>query len=311
MATMYFAKVNLNSEIYKAMEDHKRFKEILEELFERISSKVICHYYNNEPISQEDWEYEVKRDPNRRKNLYKVKFIQLEKNLESQYITGRVTKIYHEELEKYDEVKDDVVETFSEQDLAKSIAFYFDVGKEWIAFTTKRGFGYRQFRQFVQDLINTAHREAEFEVFLQPNVDKFREQLKNVTKALELQVSLVIPNNSKEYFDDLFGPNLDEVKELESTKIEQKYSTSAKTEGLNMDSRYMNRVVEGADRGYGKVRVEGRRKNNEPIVVATDKNLQTRWIHDNVRDAIPSIKEFGQKFISQIMSNLYQKNKRK
>ena len=310
MATMYFAKINLNSEIFAAMKEPKELERILKELFNRISSKVVCYYFNDELISKEDWEYEVKRDPERKKNLYKAKFIQLEKNIESQYITGRLAKIYHEDLEKYDEKTDNIIESSSEQDLAKTIAFYFDVSKEWVAFPTKRRFGQNQFRQFFQDLINKSHGDVDFEVFLQPNIDKFREQLKNVSKALELQVSLVIPNNNKKDFEDLFGPSFEEVQELESTKIEQKYFASAKTEGLNMESPYMERVVEGAVKGYGKVRVEGRRASNEKIVVATDKLLQTRWIRDTFRDSIPSIKEYGTTYIDQILSKLSAKRKK-
>ena len=301
---MYFAKVNLNSKIFDVMDNPPKLDKALEELYERIDQTKTSYYYQEDTLSKDDWYYEKSKDPEAKKNLFRVKFIHLEKNYDQKFITGRLTKIYKDDLDEYNEETDDVTPVSSSGDLAKSVTFYFDVKSEWVAFAPKRGFGHAQFQRYFQSLINECHGDIVFELVIQSNVDKFKEQLKQIAKALEMKVSLVIPNNSREDFEALFVHNSEEIENLEATKIEQKYSASLKSNGLNLKSDYVERVIDGVEKCYGVVAIEGRKATNEKITVATNKTLQTRWIKDTMRDSIPAIKEYGGRFISEIQSKL-------
>lgn len=102
MSYMYFGKVNINSNIFEVYNNPSKIGEILKYLFEAI-----------------DQEKRLKVDE---KNNIWAKFINIEKDYAKQYISGRIVKIFEDDIETYDAITDDV-SPLPNKDLAKSVPF--------------------------------------------------------------------------------------------------------------------------------------------------------------------------------------------
>src|SRR5665648_1128190 len=104
MSTMYFAKLNFNSEIYKVYEDGSILTEFLNKVFLNLTDKV-AHIDDKGK---------------------KTKFITLLKDENGTWISGRIVLIAPGTNVSYDEVKDDIVETHDKNG-ANYVTFYFDL----------------------------------------------------------------------------------------------------------------------------------------------------------------------------------------
>jgi len=172
VAFIYFAKVNVNSKIYDLYRDPKQLDGILDRLITRVDQK---------------------RQINITKDKCFIKFISLECDVERRYIGGRIVKIFEDDIQMYDEASDDIKPLPTEK-LARSVAFFFDLRTERVAFVTGRYFGYQQFCNYFKILLDDYDGETEYEVYLEKNADLLREKIKMIKKVLRVDICLVAPN---------------------------------------------------------------------------------------------------------------------
>lgn len=280
MSFIYFAKVNINSEIYNIYNNPELADEILKNLFKSIGQD--------------------KRLKVEEKDRVWAKFINIEKDYDKQYITGRIVKIFEDDIETYDSEKDDV-EPLLNKDLAKSVLFFFDLRAELVAFTTAKQFGKKKVVEYFSKLINSYSTDVKFEVFLKQNLDEINEKIKIFKRVSKVEITLIPPNNNEDYFHDLFLKNSDEIKEIGATKIEQTFSVSAKEGGVNIYSNFFKRVFDGISKGYGFVKITGKNIEDEPYTITSEEDApQKDFIPERQKNSISAIKERGRAGIVKI-----------
>lgn len=285
MPNMYFAKINVNSNIYEVYKNPEMLDKILNNLLLSINQEEKIQ------IDGGDW----------------IKFIHLDKDIEKRFIVGRLVKIFEDDIEIYDAEKDDV-KPLSTKELAKSVTFYFDLRSEIVAFTTGRSLGYQQFVRYFNELINKYSKDAEFEVFLKKNSDVLNQQIKQLKSVSKVDITLVPPNSNEEEFDDLFPKSGDEIKETKATKIQQLLSAPKKSLGMNIESSYFKRIINGVVKGFGTVTVTGKNRDGEERTITSEKDApQKRFIPNTAKNSIPAIKEFGRAYIVELLAGGHQK----
>lgn len=277
MANVYFAKVNVNSEIYDVYEKPEQLDRILDQLLLAIDQKKM--------VKQDDcW----------------VKFISIEKDISKRFVAGRLVKIFEDDIEFYDDQKDDV-SPLPQKQLARSVTFYFDLRSEYVAFTTGRYFGHNQFNRYFKAMLDAHVEDVEFEVFLEKNADDLKSILQKFKKILRINITLIPPNNNRTAFERMFV-NATELKQMKVTKIQQSMISSAKTDGIVAKSDYVDRLIEGVAVGYGEMSVSGKGPDGGNLTVTSEKDApHKRYIHENIKTSIPGIIEAGRAYISELM----------
>lgn len=283
MAYIYFAKVNINSNIFDVYNNPSKIDEILKNLF-----KVIDQ---NKRLKVEE-----------KDNIW-AKFINIEKDYDKQYISGRIVKIFEDDIETYDSITDDV-SPLPNKDLAKSVPFFFDLRNEIVAFTTINGFRSGKIVSYFNKLINSYSENIKFEVFLIQNIKEIRKQINKFKKISKVEYVLVPPNSNKDDFMELFPHDYNEITEIGATKIEQSFSTSSKSNGINIASKLFNRVINAVSRGYGIIRLSGKNKENAKMDITSEETAPYKeFISETQKNSISEIKERGRAGIVTLLAN--------
>lgn len=111
MATMYYAKINVNKEIYDVYSEKTTVQKILDKLY------------------LSDWQKEKlvvaskRRDETGKKINETIKFISIDKKPDENMLVGRMAKIFQDELALYNEDLDDIQE-LPTKSLTRSIPFF-------------------------------------------------------------------------------------------------------------------------------------------------------------------------------------------
>ncbi len=282
MAYMYFAKVNVNSEeIYDVYKKKVLLDDILRDIILRVDSKVSIDLPKNKGC---------------------IKFITINKDERMGYITGRVVKIFSDEIKIYDKEADDLIDLPNDK-LARTATFYFDVNKEIIAFTTGQYLGTNQFCNFFELLLNEHIGRNLFKVVLLKNEDGFRERLKLFRKILKVDLTLVPKNPGAYEFKKMYA-NPESIVQVGATQYRQEFSIDKKSSnGLNMDNEFMNNAILGVSSGYGDMKVEGIGDDGEKMTVNSCKDVvEKKSIPDNSKHSITYIHEQGKSAIVGILA---------
>ncbi|MDQ0202493.1 hypothetical protein [Pectinatus haikarae] len=282
MANIYFAKVNINSDVYEIYKNKEKADIILKNLFNNIDQDKRIK------IDKKTW----------------IKFINIDKDYKNhQFVVGRLVKVFDADIGIYNELEDDV-KPLSQKDLAKSVAFYFDLSTELVAFTTAQFLSRAKFIEYFSKLINSYEKDITFEVFLKKNINKLNEEIKQLEKVSEVEIVVIPPNGNDDEFKDLFAQNSEEVMETKATKIKQSYSSSARGEGMNMESKFFQRIILGISKGFGYINVTGKNKEGEKRIITSEEAApQKEYIPDYQKNSLPAIKEVGRASIVKILIN--------
>lgn len=132
MANLYFAKINVNGEIYKVYNDELSIDSIIDKLIVNISTEKSIVLPDNKG---------------------QIKFITLINNLDKRSVSGRLISIFQDDIQIYEKSKDDVID-LTNKDLARTCTFFFDGKSEIVGFTTGRYFGISQFCKYFEELLN-------------------------------------------------------------------------------------------------------------------------------------------------------------
>lgn len=278
MAQMYFYKFNINSDIYDVYAQPELKNKILEEVFESINTNLVCSY-----------EY---KDNDGNEKIAQYKFCDLEKDANTLTISGRLVKIFDGEIETYDRIRDTIDIQF-QKDKAASATFCFDIYKEEIAFITRQGLGYLQFGKCFKNLLETRFPEDAFVFVLEKNVGELKEKIYNIPRILKMSATIIPPNPNEEDFAVLFGTNVEEFRETKATKYIQgiEVPTKGKNE-INPKTRFFDRIFYGTAKGYAKMFVEGRNRENVPVTVDSDEDAPYKSpIPEIEKDSIIAFKE--------------------
>lgn len=279
MAYMYLCKVSVNNKNYNM--DESVLQKELNNMVISLDSKLSSVLPDNKGI---------------------VKFITLEKNIELGYVAGRLIKIFKDDLKIYDSLSDDIVDLPNDK-LARSATFYFDIAHEMVAFTVGQYFSKNQFCQYLERLLN-AHVDKEiFKVSLRLNEDEFREKLAAFEKIIKINISIIPKNPGRNDFNNWYATP-ETMETVRATELRQIYISEKSNEtGLDIDNPYMNNMINGVSSGYGKMEVVGVGIAGDTFSVNSAKDaVEKKYIDNNQKFSISSIKEIGEKFIISVLS---------
>ncbi|PEK04753.1 MULTISPECIES: hypothetical protein [Bacillus cereus group] len=267
MARVYFAKFNVNENIYKVYEDKGLLNELLNKMYREINNKV--------KLTDKNGTY---------------KFINLDKNLDTLVVNGRIVVYAPGIHATFDEDEDKVVEEKDDKK-AMYITFSFDIQREIIGFVPKFNFGRKQFLERFKNLIEACCDIGEVELFLENDSDLLDEKLKVLAHTKEIDVHLIPPNGDKKQFKELFGLDSEELRKTEGTRFTFKIAGTAK-KGIDISSKYIRRFITGVQLGYGKLKLIGKNRTGEDVTINSEEDTPfTRPILENNKDSIPAIQE--------------------
>ena len=291
MATMYYAKINVNKEIYDVYSEKTTVQKILDKLY------------------LSDWQKEKlvvaskRRDETGKKINETIKFISIDKKPDENMLVGRMAKIFQDELALYNEDLDDIQE-LPTKSLTRSIPFFFDVNNEIVAFIAKQQFSKEQFVNYFEELINKLYGDEMFKVFLKQNMGDFENKLTFLSSIRSVEVILIPPNTSKSDFDELFADNAEEIEETQSTKFEQKYSAPHNKDGLIIKAKLFQRIIKGIAKGYGIMKVRGTTSEGKGRQVNSDTNAPFKTTVDNRHvDSLVEVENYGRMGIALMINS--------
>lgn len=193
MSIMYLAKVNVNSKIFEVYENEFKIKNILNEVYEKLDNS-------------KEYEEETKVDytdalGNESSYIRKSKytFVELDRDDNKKIITGKLVRNFNRRTEEIENDKTEVSYT----DEAVSIYFYFDVKNELITFNSRQAFGYNQFTNAFNELLNKTIPGYGFEIFLQKDEDVLQEKLKSFKRINKITAVVIPPNSNTKELEEL------------------------------------------------------------------------------------------------------------
>ena len=130
MAKMYFAKMNINEQIYEMYEGKQNLEELVKKIFAGLSTKI---------------------------NIYddkggRIKLFDLDISPEGLKITGNLGYIKRGVHSSYDPEKDTAIDT-TDNNKINYVSFYFDLENEILAYMTIPTLGRKQVLKYFQGLI--------------------------------------------------------------------------------------------------------------------------------------------------------------
>lgn len=301
MSVMYLAKVNLNSKIFDIYENKLDLDTVLGEIYTNLNEGMI---YEEE--SREEY---IDKLGNIKKYTRKSKyqFAELQKEPESnEVITGKVVRTYNRPSENLNEETKEVSDTYKSENI--SIYFYFDVKNELITFCIRQAFGYIQFTNAFNHLLNLTIDKYGFEVFLQKDKDLLAEKLKELKKVNKIKATLIPPNANE---DDLqeFRQSLgyiNDCKESNATKYKLELLGSEKDDGLNIESKVIQDTVKAITKGYGDMNAYGVNGSGRSEIVKSNRDAaMTCMIDENIgkKEYDQEAKNFIARFLAKRVAN--------
>lgn len=174
MPNMYFAKININQDIYTVYKDSSAKDRIIDNLLEK--------------NWQEKYHIETVKDKfTKGYNNITYKFINIDKQYDSGFVVGLLIMIFQDELSLYDKDTDDIKD-LSESMLSRAVPFYFDINSEIVAFVPAKNFSWKKFIKEFKELINLTYGEDMFAVFIKNNAGSLRRKIQTLMKVRKIEI---------------------------------------------------------------------------------------------------------------------------
>lgn len=278
MAKLYFAKMNINDDIYKVYAGEKKLDDLLQKIYLGVKTNTIIY-------DEFGGRY---------------KFFDLDFENTTGIIVGNLGYIKRGVHSSYDSENDDAKDVVDNNKL-DYIVFYFDVYKEMIAFSTSVSLKRTKVPEVISDLIRK-ETDIGVEFVQESNLGELKSKLERVDHLSKLIVKLVPPNGDKENFARLTSLTVDKIQESNAVKIEQVFQGPRK-EGLVKDSELVRNTIENVGLGYAKVKFFGKNLNHEKVEIDTDENTPyTKTLPENSSKSHSIIAEKGKSGIIDIFT---------
>lgn len=326
MATIYFGKINISSNIFEVYNKGDGFKrELLEEIHKIVSNtehEMLKEYKFIDPETEQEYinsiTYELKKQY-ADESIIVADFIKgIPVNVRQKDVDGRLQSVA---VPNYEPIR-----------------FYMDTKKEIIAYYTTTRFGYKQFLNDFEYFINESIQKSNNNYFGKIKSDKFQryivltsitentdlndfyEKLLNKGKIQEIQFNIIPPNASEEYLDSLSLNAKKRIELMEEAGITEEMNVvrSSTPQGINLKARSikilfkdMNSINEKIEEinnvkknktnlGY----VEGKAENSRGEFISTkDEAIYKRKLKTENKN-VNAFKEHCQVFIDQILKDI-------
>lgn len=251
-ATIYYAKINLNSShIFDIYDERIEMTSIMQKLFDSISKGI------------ENTRIDVMNDIETYRATYKFEEIEKDENL---CIYGSLIKISNIYVNQRDNNNKPIKVAVKNEE---TIKFYLDLNKEALAFHTTQRFGYSEFIEAMQRLLNTSingkygseDEYYNFKVCLKRSnlkMDSIKEELRNITSIKSIKIDLIPPNPDDHILEEIRRNGEEKLNYLKGGNVTYK-STFLKSEsssGIILDSDIVKDELEEAVNIHSKISEE-------------------------------------------------------
>lgn len=278
MGKIYFAKMNINDEIYEVYEG----KTNLTVLTKKIYSDI-----NNEKIIYDDFGG-------------RYKFFDIDKK-ENLILTGRLGYIKKGVHSTYDPDNDTAID-IEDKNKIEYCTFYFDVSSEMIGFNTKIGLNNNKFLEIFSILIKEMSNIGVVFI-LESDIGELEVSLNEIDVLKKIELKLVPPNGDKKEFKDLFSLDPDRYQEADITQVKQILSTR-RADGLNKKSEAIRKMISGIGLGYAEGKFFGKKNNGELKEVSSKEDAPyTKIVPTDLNNNKSKIAEVSQEAIGDILAS--------
>lgn len=303
MAVMYLAKVNVNAKIFEVYDNKLKIDTVLKQVYEKLDSSKVYIEEKRENYTDElgNKEFYIKKS--------KYQFAELEKDSENKVITGKIVRNFNRPTEKLDNNTQEVKDSYTDE--CVSIYFYFDVFRELITFCSRQSFGYNQFTNSFNNLLNLTIEGYGFEVFLQKDENLLEEKLKEFKRISKVIATLVPPNSNEEELEELRNVlgYIGDCEDSNATKYKIELSDSEQNPGIRMQSKIMQDTIKAVTRGYGDMTAQGYNGSDRKYVMKSNQDAALTCIIDE-KIQEEDYKEESKNFIDRFIANILNKRKR-
>ncbi|MBU3214802.1 hypothetical protein LL033_08260 [Clostridium estertheticum] len=300
MPLMYLGKVNLNSRIFDVYENKLDLNIVLEEIYNKLDVNKI--YTERKKVEYSD-SFGNKKSYTKVSNY---QFNDLKKELGCKIITGKILRTFQRPSENLDKKTGKLTNTYINVNV--SIYFYFDVKRELITFSTRQSFGYNQFTNAFNNLLNMTVDSYGFEVFLQKDEDILSEKIKSFKRISKVTATLIPPNANEEDLNE-FRKSLGyigECQESNARKFKLELIDSEQEPGLNMEAKIMRDTIKAVGRGYGDMTTYGINHSDRAQVMKSNQDAAlTCVVNENIAEDEYNNEAGG--FIARFVANLIAK----
>jgi len=313
MANIFYAKVNVNSDIYKVYSKEISLNDVLAKLYLSINDKVeykkVFSWYSN------DSNRKILKD---KQETYC--FSDLNKVVEGnkKFIYGKIVRRFPLHTEKFDTNRRKS-EEFVIDDNSMSINFYFDLDTEIVGFYIRKSFKQIQFVEAFKELINRCVETVDFEVFLLADPFTMKERLEKVYMITRLKATVVPPNANEEALKSLYDRNVKGMHEANVTKKTDIFEVAKNSKkGINIKADMIEETIDSNEafkmfqQGYGKIEVDGKNidgsrihfdsEEDSPYITILDDSMK-----NNINEFINACKSGISAYITKKTVNKYLK----
>lgn len=330
MATVYFGKINISSNIFKVYNKGEEYKnDLLKEIHNIIAvtkHEMLKEYEFEDPETEEKYTGSITYELNKQ-------YID-EDIIIADFLKGKPVNVRQKNEEG--KLKSVSVPNY------EPIRFYMDTKREIIAYYTTSRFGYKQFLNDFEYFINESIQKSNSSYFNKLNNDKlqkdviltlitentdlsdFYKKLLKRGKIQEIRFDIIPPNASDEYLDNLSLKAKERIELMEKAGITEETNTfkSSAPNGLNLKSKPIKDLFENMNSVNEKIKeisaeyeekesdekvkfnfgyVEGTAQNEKGEFISTkDEAIYKRQLND-IDKNVNSFKEHFKTFINQII----------
>ncbi|ATW26732.1 hypothetical protein DCMF_19955 [Candidatus Formimonas warabiya] len=270
---LYYAKVNVNSNIFQVYSGKTKIKDIMNKLYVQINDKE--EYQKSDIRTIEDEEGNLKRiELKETFNFSDIdKFSDGVKNI----ITGKLVRRFPIHAEEFDP-KTRKSEKVMHRNNSASTFFYFDLDNEIITFCEKQKLGYAQFLDAFQNLLDK-FTDVGFEIFLIKDPFSIRERVEKAYKINRIKAIVIPPNVNEESLKNLYDKDIEKMGKANITKKTSIFEVNSKSQnGINPKATMvrtvlnLNEAYKTFSDGYGKLEVDGSNRDGSKFHFDSDEH---------------------------------------
>ncbi len=285
---LYFAKINLESHIYDVYDNKIALKKALDTIMQTFKSGG---KYEKEEFFKDG------ADLNVQKIVYKVHITEKEE----EYIAGYIYKDSKIRYKVFDENKEEMKSRIVDSN--EVVNFYFDVYHERVGYNTANRFGYREFLEAFEGILNAClsvdENQFRFSVGLcmeGATLNEITDELKQISNIQRLKFKYKAPNPDTKELRAIQNDAEDTLNQLKNANIATKsvIFTAAKVIGINVEAEEIQEQLREANNLHSEIDSIKAMKNGYVEIEAIDShgNKHISGEEKAIKKEISKIEEF-------------------
>lgn len=278
MAFLYYAKVNVNSNIHEVRPKKDGISAIMNRIYYELNDEVeyVVEETNNFVDDSGEEQSITKSDTYNFSELEKVN------DGNDYYISGKIVLRFPFKGEEFDqETRESRLVVYNKN--AVSTYFLFDLESELVVFFERTKLGYNQFIEGFQGLLDLHIPDIGFLIFLAKDQYAVGERIKMFHRFNKITSTIIPPNANEEALEELYDKKSEELSSGNITRQTSIFETHKRNKhGINIHTEEVSKTIDTGKafitKGYGNLKIEGENKAGVEINYNSDADspIQTK-----------------------------------